>query len=87
MIYASWSRRRRRSRQESLGSPTRKRKAGLDQAWGMESERPVIRMTRKKMENRLVWASRGVARAVHWLDWGGEGNLWALKQVEIRNLK
>jgi len=52
MICGSWSRRRRRSRQESLGSPTRKRKAGSDQAWVMESARPTKRMTRKKMANR-----------------------------------
>lgn len=52
MIYASWSRRRRRNRQESLGSPARKRKGGLDQPWWMESGRPMRRKTRKKMANR-----------------------------------
>jgi hypothetical protein len=52
MIYASWSKRRKRSRQESLGSLARKKKAGLDQAWGMESAKPMIRMTRKKTVNR-----------------------------------
>lgn len=58
MIYASWSRKRRRNRQESQGSPARKRKAGLDQAWGMESARPMIRMTRKRTANRSeCWGS------------------------------
>lgn len=80
MIYASWSRRRRRNRQESLGSPARKRKGGLDQVWWMESARPMRRKTRKKMANRSecwgLWvlpvSARGRERncfsraGVHW---------------------
>lgn len=61
MIYASWSRRRRRSRQESLGNPARRRKAGLDQAWWMESVRSMRRKTRKKMANRSVLGPLGAA--------------------------
>lgn len=55
MIYVSWSRRRRTNRRESLESPVRKKKAGLEQAWVMENARLVIRMTRRKMASRSDW--------------------------------
>lgn len=76
MICASWSRSRRRSRQESLGSPARKKKVGPDQAWGTESARPMRRTTRKKTANRSGRALLGAAcerlgRVTGQLQWSG----------------
>lgn len=58
MISASWSRRRRRNRQESLGSLARKRKDGLEQALGTGSVKRTTRMRRRKTASRSErWAS------------------------------
>lgn len=77
MIYASWSKRRKRNSQESLESPARKRKAEWDQARWMGSARPMRRKTRRKMANRSecwgFWVLPVSARGGDWSCFRGGG--------------